>query len=125
MLVCRVTLGYPCLTLGRAGTNTPINKDTGLPLFGSTIKKLEPCTHCMPAAKAFEYHSLVAETGEDLYVSSDRTRDRRICHCCMRSRVLDVAQEAISRVRLLHQGARMPDVLSRIPEDGKGGATQI
>lgn len=60
MLVCRVTLGYSCRTLGvSAGSSSNVMHcmDTDKPVFHGTVKKLNECK------AGFEYHSLVAETG--------------------------------------------------------------
>lgn len=64
MLVCRVTLGYSCRTLGARGAHRVLYDadHEGRPVFTSTVKKLNACP-LMPAAHAFEYPSLVAELG--------------------------------------------------------------
>ena len=64
MLVCRVTLGYSCRTLGARPPHRVLHDADfeGRPVFGGTVKKLNTCP-LMPAAHAFEYQSLVAELG--------------------------------------------------------------
>jgi hypothetical protein len=68
MLVCRVTLGYSCRTLGAPASPDRRLEDAdhaGRNVFSSTIKKLNMCP-LVPANAAFENHSLVAELSEDI-----------------------------------------------------------
>lgn len=68
MLVCRVTLGYSCRTLGAPNIGHRVLYDAdhhGRPVFTSNLKKLNTCP-LVPAARAFEYHSLVAELGPNI-----------------------------------------------------------